>query len=216
MARGSITSELLEPDSSGFLHALYEPGERIWIGTTKDARRGELYVHGGDREDFRCLDHLREGNEGVWFLSNPVTGEAVEGVGIVNEWFPRGESWRSEENVTSWRYLLIESDEAPEQLWLKMIVQAPLAISAIYTSGSRSIHTLVRVDAPSKEAWDAFRDSIKTDLITLGACAGSLTGVRLTRLPNCRRGETGQLQRLLYLSPNPTNTPIFNQGETKQ
>ncbi|HET9378104.1 MAG TPA: hypothetical protein VFO40_24265 [Chthoniobacterales bacterium] len=129
----------LQPDSC----TRYERGERIWIGTTKDARRGELYVHGGDQEDFRCLDHLREGNEGVWFLSNPVTGEAAEGVGTVNEFYAKGESWRSEENVTSWRYLLIESDKATENLWLRMLVQAPLAISAIYTSGSRSIYTLV-------------------------------------------------------------------------
>jgi len=159
---------------------------------------------------------LREGNEGVWFLSNPVTGEAAEGVATVNEFYAKGESWRSEENVTSWRYLLIESDKATENLWLRMLVQAPLAISAIYTSGSRSIYTLVRVDAPSKKEWDEFRDSIKTDLIKLGACPGSLSAVRLTRLPNCMRGETGQLQRLLYLNPKPTNTPIFNQGETKQ
>lgn len=213
-----ITPEWLEARSprscwnrtpAGFLHALYERGERIWIGTTKEARRGELYVHGGDQEDFRCLDRLREGNEGVWFLSNPVTGQAAEGVGIVNEFYPKGESWRSEENVTSWRYMVIESDEAPEPLWLRMLVQAPLAISAIYTSGSRSIHTLVRVDAESKAEWDEFRDSIKTDLIKLGACPGSLSAVRLTRLPNCIRAETGKLQRLLYLNPEPTNTPIF-------
>jgi hypothetical protein len=195
MINFDITPEWLEARSprscwnrspAGFLHSLYEPGEHVWIGSTKDARRGQMYVHGGDREDFRCLDHLREGNEGVWFLSNPVTGEAVEGVGIVNEFYPKGESWRSEENVTSWRYMVIESDTAPENLWLRMLVQAPLAISAIYTSGGNSIHALVRVDQPSKEEWDEFRDSIKTELITLGACPGSLSAVRLTRLPNCR------------------------------
>jgi len=46
-----ITPEWLEARSprscwnrtpAGFLHALYERGEHIWIGTTKDARRGEL------------------------------------------------------------------------------------------------------------------------------------------------------------------------------
>jgi hypothetical protein len=207
--RSSVTIRDLTP--AGFLRALYEPGERVWIGTFKNARRGITYRHDGDSQDFAALDHLREGNEGVWFLSNPVTGEAVEGAGTVNEFYPKGESWRSEENVTSWRYLLIESDEAPESLWLRMLAQAPLAISAIYTSGSRSIHALVRVDKPSKEEWDQFKNLIKKELIELGACPGSLSAVRLTRLPGCMRNEPGKtgLQRLLYLNPQPTNTPIF-------
>ncbi len=201
--------------SAGFLHSLYEPGERIWIGTFKDARRGIIYEQGGDHEDFSCLDCLRTGHEGVWFLSNPVTGLPVEDIGTVNEYFPNGESWRSEENVTSWRYMVIGSDTAPENLWLKMLVQAPLAISAIYTSGGNSIHALMRVDQPSKEEWDKFRDSIKADLITLGACPGSLSAVRLTRLPNCRREKTGQLQRLLYLNPAADGEPIIKQTEPR-
>jgi len=151
----------------------------------------------------------------VWFLSNPVTGLPVEDIGTVNEYFPNGESWRSEENVTSWRYMVIGSDTAPENLWLKMLVQAPLAISAIYTSGGNSIHALMRVDQPSKEEWDKFRDSIKADLITLGACPGSLSAVRLTRLPNCRREKTGQLQRLLYLNPAADGEPIIKQTEPR-
>jgi hypothetical protein len=189
---------------AGFLHALYEPGERVAIvspiGKTRDGKPilpkiSRIWKH-GDRAD--ALSEFTSGHElGVYFLSNPVTGTNIN------------ESWRSKENVTSWRYLLIESDKVPETLWLRMLVQAPLAISAIYTSGSRSIHALVRVDKPAKEAWDQFRDSLKRDLITLGACPGSLSGVRLTRLPGCIRGETGQLQRLLYLNPQPTNTPIF-------
>jgi hypothetical protein len=176
-----ITPEWLEERSAAridiqpaaFLHMLYREGAKVWIGTRKKERRGRTWTNDSD-EDFGRLDRLREGNEGVWFLSNPVTGEAVEGVGEVNEFYPKGESWRSEENVTSWRYLLIESDTAPERLWLRMLVQAPLAISAIYTSGGDSIHALVRVDKSSKEEWDQFKNSIKKELIELGACPGSL------------------------------------------
>jgi len=45
-------------------------------------------------------------------------------------------------------------------------------------------------------------------MIRLGACDGSLTALRLSRLPNCVRGETGKLQQLLYLSPDADSTPI--------
>jgi hypothetical protein len=123
-----ITPEWLEERSAvriditpaAFLHVLYHQGEHVWIGIRKNQRRGRTWINDSD-EDFDRLNWLRTGHEGVWFLANPVTGEAAEGAGTVNEFYPKGESWRSEENVTSWRYLLIESDTAPEQLWLGML-----------------------------------------------------------------------------------------------
>jgi hypothetical protein len=83
-----------------------------------------------------------------------------------------------------------------------------LPISAIYDSGGDSIHALVRVDAESKAQWDEGRDAIKPHLIKLGADPGALSGVRLTRLPNCRRENKKQLQRLLYLTDSPDCVPI--------
>jgi hypothetical protein len=173
-----------------------------------------LYVHDGDRQDFRCLDHIREGNVGVWFLAQPVTGEPAF-TGTKTEHFPNGESWRSEANVTNWRYMVIESDDAPQQLWLKAIVHLRAKISAICTSGGKSIHALLRVDQPSKAAWDGFRDSVKKSLVEIGSDPNSLTAVRLTRLPGCRRGQTGRMQQLLYLNPQPTDTPIINLEPTR-
>jgi len=41
-------------------------------------------------------------------------------------------------------------------------------------------------------------------LCTLGADPKALTAVRLSRLPQCMRGETGKLQELLYLDPDAT------------
>lgn len=88
-------------------------------------------------------------------------------------------------------------------------MQLPLFISAIYESGKRSIHALVRIDAGSKVEWDqSVRGELLPILATLGADPGALTAVRLTRLPNCKRGETGKLQRLLYLDSEPDGKPI--------
>jgi hypothetical protein len=70
-------------------------------------------------------------------------------------------------SVTSWRYLLLESDHAPKHLWLPMLVQLQLPIVAIYTSGGNSVHALARVDQPSKAAWDAYCDLIGPELIRL-------------------------------------------------
>lgn len=106
----------------------------------------------------------------------------------------------------SWRFLVMESDEAPARDWLGAVVQLPLRIAALYTSGKRSIHALVRVDAPDKAAWDRERDALRPALVTLGADPASLSAVRLTRLPGCRRGN--RLQRLLYLNPAPNAAPL--------
>jgi hypothetical protein len=193
---------------AAFLHVLYRQGESVWIGTRKHERRGSTWIN-DSADDLDCLNFLQAGHEGVWFLANPVDGKPALN-GERNQWFPNGETWRTEASVTSWRYMVIESDEAPENLWLRMLVQLHLPISAIYTSGGESVHALVRVDQPSKAAWDQFRDSIKHGLIELGADPGSLTAVRLTRLPGCVRGETGQLQQLLFLNPMASgNSPII-------
>jgi len=110
-------------------------------------------------------------------------------------------SRRSMESVTSWRYLVLESDEAPDDLWRNLLAQLPLPIAAIYTSGRRSIHAIVKLRVDSKAEWDAVKRQIAPLFTRLGADAGALSAVRLTRLPGCYRG--GKLQQLLYLNPSP-------------
>ena len=108
-------------------------------------------------------------------------------------------SCRSEESVTAWRFMVLESDEAEEADWLAVLAQMPLRIAAVYSSAGRSIHALVRVDAASKEEWDSMARLIKPVAIRLGADKGCITAVRLTRLPGCYRGEDG---------PPPITAPV--------
>jgi len=122
-------------------------------------------------------------------------------------------SRRSEESVTSWRYMVVESDVADPEDWLRAVVQLPLQIVAIYTSGGKSIHLLVRVDAGSKTEWDEIKNELKPVLVTLGADPAALTAVRLSRLPQCWRGD--KMQELLYLSPDADGTPIIQMAEKK-
>jgi hypothetical protein len=119
-------------------------------------------------------------------------------------------SRRSEEAVSAFRYAVLESDEADADDWLRCLVQMPLRIACICESGKRSIHALVRLDAASKADWDRLMAPLKPVLITLGADRGALSAVRLSRLPQAMRGE--RCQRLLYLNPQPTGQPIFQQA----
>jgi hypothetical protein len=118
--------------------------------------------------------------------------------------------------------MVVESDEdGIEEAWLNLLVQLPLRIAAMYTSGSRSVHALVRVDMSSKANWDLLRDRMKPMLTRLGADKGVFSAVRLTRLPGCMRQGTEKdgvytrfpaprLQRLLFLNPLADWAPILS------
>ena len=184
--------------SAEFLNRIYEAGEHILIFTDLHSQGEVLFEAGSDNPVIPRLTA-----DGVWFLVNPVDGKEHPN--------PRQEnklSRRSEESVAAWRYLVLESDVADPEQWLQCLAQLPLKISAIYTSGGKSIHALVRVDAESKADWDQKRNSLKPLLVTLGADEAAMTGVRLSRLPGALRGL--QKQELLYLNPSPKDIPIIH------
>lgn len=133
------------------------------------------------------------GPEGIWFLAQPVDGQLRPNPRLGKM------SRRSEESVLAWRWMVLESDDAPLRLWLAALSKVVPRIAAITTSGGRSVHALVRVDAPSKKAWDEQKKRI-LGLVTVGADPGALSAVRLTRLPACWRGN--KEQKLLYFSPS--------------
>lgn len=132
------------------------------------------------------------GADGIWFLAQPVDGKSRPNPRLGKM------SRRSEESVLSWRWMVLESDDAPVRLWLAALARVMPRIAAITTSGGRSVHALVRVDARSKGEWDERKREI-LNLVTVGADPGALSAVRLTRLPACWRG--GKEQKLLYFSP---------------
>jgi len=195
---------------AGFLHKLYRPGENIIVFDVFESQGREVWEHPGLGGNLGNLNHFKSGCEnGVWFLCQPVTGQYVEAERLRSRSNPAGRSRRCEECVTAWRYALLESDHADPNLWLKVLVQWPLPIAAIYLSGKRSIHVLLQIDAGSKKEWDAIiRKQLEPKMVPFGTCPGSLTAVRLTRLPGCMREETGKIQQLLYLDDEPDCTPI--------
>ena len=71
-------------------------------------------------------------------------------------------SRRSEESVLSWRNLCASKAMGGDACdLLGALVQLPLAITAIYTSGGRSIHALCEINARSKGHWDGIVRQIR-------------------------------------------------------
>jgi hypothetical protein len=193
---------------AGFLHKVFRKGESVWITIKGSSRDGLIWTHDGAVQNLVELNHLKSGHSGVWFLSNPIDGREHQAERLKSASNPDGLSFRCTDCVTDWRHVVVETDCAPADLWLKALVLLELPIVAIYHSGGRGPHALVNLGASSIEAWHALLEPHREHLIRLGACPGTLTPLRLSRLPNCRREETGKLQALLYLSADAEGTPI--------
>lgn len=146
------------------------------------------------------------GERGVWYLAQPVDGKTYANSRTGKT------SRRSRESVTAFRYLVLESDQADLRDWLGLLVQLPLRIDAIYTSGGKSVHALVRVDCRTHQEWEDYVRAMMPTLNLLGMAGvdpKTLTSVRLTRLPGCLRA--GKLQKLLYLRPGAEVRAIADQ-----
>jgi hypothetical protein len=203
---------------AGFLHVIFEPGETVFITTKFDATslsdKAWLWTNpsplGKERLELDCLDFLKSGQPNVWFLSNPVSGQSH-----CDDRLRGGRSFRCVETITSWCHYVIETDVVTDSTWLSILAQLPLRIKAIYHSGKRGFHALAQLEAKDKQEAEELIAKLEPELVRLGACPGTLTTHRLTRMPNCLRtvesnGEmVERLQRLIYLNPKPTGQPIW-------
>jgi hypothetical protein len=209
--------------AEGFLRSLYLPGEKVLVLDRYDD--GHLWPD----EPLPA-----SGQDGVKLLANPVSGQYLPN--------PRGRpdpltgnvppSRRIVECVTAFRFLVLESDKADLKMWLGFLAQVPLPIVAVYTSGGRSIHTLVRLDCRSRAEYEAAKASMAPFLAGVrifGVDPGPMQPLAPTRLPGCwREGKTVEtigvngrktfsfypfkkgpkLQKLLYLNPRADARPL--------
>jgi hypothetical protein len=205
-ARSEFTCHNRSP--AGVLHKIFRQGESVWVTDNAESCEGLIWIHDGPVQNLAELNHLATGRRGVWFLSNPIDGTPHKIERLKSQFNPEGVSFRATECVTAWRNVVLETDCAPSSLWLKALVLLELPIIAIYDSGGRGPHALIRLGASFPEQWHSLLEPHREYLVRLGACDKTLTPIRLTRLPNCVRGQTRRLQKLLYLAPSADTTPI--------
>jgi len=195
---------------ASFLRAVFLEGDQVLVFGEMRSQGQTLWHHGGEACDAFALDEYKDGwNDGVWFLSNPIDGEWREVERLRRPGNPTGCTRRAEENITSFRHVVVESDHADPSMWLSAIAQMPLPIISLVTSGGKSIHALVRVNARDGDHWRDIVGRIKPMLVRLGADPQAMSAVRLTRLPFCMRVAKGQRQELLFLNPGADGTPII-------
>lgn len=186
----------LFPDQTTILFNLYESqGQITWSRKVPD---------------IAVESTMSKNTNGAWFLLNPVTGRG--------EIKPDGKrTFRSEVNLTAYRYGLIESDTVELGLWLRVLSKLDLPLVSVTTSGNKSAHAIVRVEAKDKNEWLDKMSEIADLVVPLGADPAAMTAVRLTRLPGITRKDNGNTQRLIYFNPeagrvNPSNSTGLEGG----
>jgi hypothetical protein len=195
---------------SRFLRAITRPGEWMVAVPTKEAVGADVkrYYHytspAADKHD-RGVDSLTQsGAFGAWYLNQPITGSLIDG------------SYRRIGNVATWRHAVLESDCSKIGLnpsdWLRFLLTVELPILSITFSGNplNGAHALILgPETDGKDEFQAWIDANLKPLTVYGADPEALTAHRLTRLPNCWRGEKQQWQTLYYLNHEADGQHIF-------
>lgn len=182
------------------MQRIHGTGANVFITTDMERRCGVSthYPVGDEKVEGWLPKSVAANRHGAWFVINQFKPDATRA---------------ADSDLLDCRHVLLESDqEGCAHLWLRVLVQVPNVVS-ITLSGNVSAHAVVRVGAKNVQEFNEVRAELIRRYVPLGACFKSLTASRLSRLPNVKRGDNGNIQRLLYLNPNPDGTPIYKRSE---
>ena len=109
---------------------------------------------------------------GAWIRFNPLDGRGVKN-----------------ENVTEYRYALVESDSMPIEQQNAMIRELELPVACLVHSGGKSLHAIVRIDAPDYSEYRKRVDYLYTVLKKNGmeVDTQNKNPSRLSRMPGVIR-----------------------------
>jgi RecA-family ATPase len=183
-------------DLAAYLRTLFNSDERVcyvtesWEQDSPDGSKRFLPRKGvSDRtagellETLACAKDLGEvigdwnSLAGAWIRFNPLDGQGV-----------------SDSNVTALRFALVESDDISIESQHAIYQQMELPIAALVHSGSRSLHAIVRIDAPNfaeyQKRVDFLYDCCKRNGLVIDR--KNRNPSRLSRLPGATRNGKKQ------------------------
>ncbi|WP_294482278.1 AAA family ATPase [uncultured Ruminococcus sp.] len=179
-----------------YLETLFEAGDNVgyvtetWESEDKGKRRYLPTKGACDRTAGELIQQLKscggdigavlgdyKTEAGAWIRFNPLDGKGVKN-----------------ENVTEYRYALVESDSMPIAQQHAVIRELELPVAVLVYSGGKSLHAIVRIDAPN---YDEYRKRV--DYLYkickengLDIDRQNRNPSRLSRLPGVVRGEHKQ------------------------
>jgi hypothetical protein len=202
------------PDISAFaaLDLIYPPGTIVGIvrSTSPDegCKRHQMFYQTDPSNPSPVLPEFhRAPGDGAWFLTSPLSGKtALAGNGKRSAFCL--------EAMISFPYAVLESDELSAGDFMRVLVNLPIPIAMLTTTGGSGIHALWRVNSSSAAAFRERLDPIKHLLSRWGFDARAVTPHRQTRLPNVWRGS--RFQKLLFLNPAPLATRMLDLPRIRQ
>ena len=179
-----------------YLETLFEAGDNVgyvtetWESEDKGKRRYLPTKGSCDRTAGELIQQLKscggdigavlgdyKTEAGAWIRFNPLDGKGVKN-----------------ENVTEYRYALVESDSMPIAQQHAVIRELELPVAVLVYSGGKSLHAIVRIDAPN---YDEYRKRV--DYLYkickengLDIDRQNRNPSRLSRLPGVIRGDHKQ------------------------
>lgn len=176
-----------------YLMALFEPDDHVCVvmksfkdedGKFKPAGKGTTFEVKALLKDLEkhkkdvCgalgdYDH----DAGAWVRFNPMDGKGVKN-----------------DNVTAYKYALVESDNVPVDMQNALIREMRLPVAVLLFSGGKSLHAIVKVDAPT---YDIYKQRVERlylvcDKYGLKVDRQNKNPSRLSRLPGIQRGDKWQ------------------------
>ena len=174
-----------------YLQALFEPSEIVGYVTESWQKDGKWLPNQGhwDRTAEQLIKELSKSKDiggvlgdynpeaGAWIRFNPLDGKGCKN-----------------DNVSEFRYALVESDGLEIEKQNAIIHQLELPCAALVYSGGKSLHAIVRVDAPDYAEYRKRVDYLysicqKNGLVLDQACRNPS---RLSRMPGAMRNGVGQ------------------------
>jgi RecA-family ATPase len=199
----TIPSTLAGTSFSKFLSTLHAPDDHICITwpIDGDPRQDKVYTveewQRIEAEHPECFSHA----DGIWYVVNPLKDCEFKEDGKFSP--------RNKLNVAKFKYALLELDAdkvlsaedmkkpelvlAEKERQYAYFVESNLPIAALYDSGGKSIHAVLRIDAKDQAEFDArvariYEYAAKAP----GLDSGRKSSAQLSRLPGAFRGELKQ------------------------
>ena len=186
------TNDTFSPakEASDYISALFEPDEKVcYITTAYQDEDGKYKPYGktSSRTAKQLLDSIKKHPNditltfgdyteaaGVWICFNPMDGEG-----------------RTNKNVTSYRYALVESDTQDIDTQYQIIQDLRLPVKMLVHSGGKSLHAIVNIGAVDYKQYQERVDFLYTVCRKHGLVVDTQdkNPSRLSRFPGFRRGE---------------------------
>lgn len=195
-------------DITKYLEVLFAPDENVGYVTESWERDGKYFPSKGlyDRTASELIQQLNQYKDigsvfgdynptvGAWIRFNPLDGNGVKN-----------------ENVTEYRYALVESDSMELEQQHALIRELELPVACLVYSGGKSIHAIVRIEATNYDEYRKRVDYLYNVLKKNGLPVDiqNKNPSRLSRMPGVMRNGHKQ-----FLMDTNIGKPAFGNGRS--